>query len=70
MRYRIGEDIQNLGEPVGDELVSFSAILGLLMGVGFVVAGVRGKQVWLVFWGAGLVIASLVYLGADLLGYL
>lgn len=70
MRYRIGEDIQNLGEPVGDELVSFSAVLGLLMGVGFVIAGLRGKQIWLLFWGTGLVICSIVYLGAEILGYL
>lgn len=70
MRYRIGEDIQNLGEPVVDSLVPFSAILGLLMGIGFVIAGYRAKQIWLLFWGAGLVIASLLYLGADILGYI
>ena len=70
MRYRIGEDIQNLGEPVVDGLVPFSAVLGLLMGIGFVVAGYRAKQIWLLFWGTGLVIASLLYLVADILGYI
>ena len=70
MRYRIGEDSQNLGEPVGDELVSFSAVLGLLMGIGFVIAGLRAKQIWLAFWGAGLVICSVLYLGADILGFI
>lgn len=70
MRYRIGEGVQNLGEPVKDGLINFSAILGLLMGVGFVIAGLRAKQVWLTFWGAGLVICSLVYLGAEILGYI
>jgi len=70
MRYRIGEDVQDLGEPVVDGLIPFSAILGLLMGIGFVIAGYRGKQIWLLFWGTGLVLVSLVYLGADILGYL
>jgi len=69
MRYRIGEDVQNLGEPVVDGLVPFSAVLGLLMGIGFVVAGIRAKQIWLTFWGAGLVISSVLYLGADILGF-
>lgn len=69
MRYRIGEDVQNLGEPVKDGLVNFSAVLGLLMGIGFVVAGLRAKQAWLTFWGTGLVIASILYLGADILGF-
>ena len=72
MRYRIGEETQNLenlGDPVGGELVTFSVFLGLIMGVGFVVAGLRGKQIWLLSWGAGLVISSLLYIGADFMGY-
>lgn len=73
MRYRIGENtenLDNLGKPVGDELVSFSAVLGLLMGIIFIFGGLRGKQFWLIFWGSGLVISSILYLAADLLGYL
>jgi len=74
MRYRIGENIEgltdNLGEPVGDGLVTFSAILGVIMGIGFVVAGLRGKQIWLAFWGAGLVLSSIAYLAAGLFGYI
>jgi len=72
MRYRIGEeipDINNLGEPVGDQLVTFSAVLGLIIGVGFVVAGKRGKQFWLLSWGVGLVIASIAYLAAEVMGF-
>jgi len=68
MRYRIGEDINNLGEPVRDGLVSFSVIIGLVIGIIFVVAGIRSKQVWLTFWGSGLIIASVLYIGASLLG--
>lgn len=69
MRYRIGEDTQSLGEPVVDSLVPISAVLGLLMGIGFVIAGLKAKQIWLTFWGTGLVIASILYLAADILGY-
>ena len=75
MRYRIGEevqdlDVENLGEPVIDGLLIFSVILGLLMGIIFIVAGKKGKQIWLMFWGTGLVIVSLLYLAADLMGYI
>ena len=69
MRYRIGEDMQAVAEPVQDGLISFSALLGLIMGIGFVVAGWRGKQFWLLSWGAGLVVASILYLTAEYMGY-
>ncbi len=69
MRYRIGEDMQAVAEPVQDGLISFSALLGLIMGIGFVVAGWRGRQFWLLSWGAGLVVASILYLTAEYMGY-
>lgn len=66
MRYRIGQEpINSQGQPVGEGgLTIFTAVFSLLTGVGFVVAGVKGRQRWLIFWGAGLVLASLAYLGS------
>lgn len=61
MRYRIGSDPAQAHEQV-DGMIVGSAIFGLFMGIIFVVAGVRARQFWLAFWGAGLVMASSAYL--------
>lgn len=61
MRYRIGSDPQQAGQQV-DGMIVGSAIFGLFTGMVFVVAGVRARQFWLAFWGAGLVLASSAYL--------
>jgi len=78
MRYRIGEesqtqvatDVEQANEPVKDGLVGFSVILGLIIGIIFVVAGRRAKQYWLIFWGAGLVIAGIGYFISEYFGLL
>ena len=62
MRYREGEIPETIGPLIGDESLVFSVVLGFLMGIGFVIAGRRGKQIWMIFWGTGLVISSIVYL--------
>lgn len=66
MRYRIGQDPANvLGQPVTEDgLTIFTAVFSLLTGIGFVVAAIKGRQPWLLFWGGGLVLASLGYLGS------
>ena len=76
MRYRIGENTEQTIvnneqtiEPVKDGLVGFSVVLGLLIGVIFVVAGLRAKQYWLVFWGAGLAISSIAYFANEMFGF-
>lgn len=61
MRYRIGTDPQQAQEQV-DGMIVGSAVFGLFTGIGFVIAGVRARQFWLAFWGAGLVLASSAYL--------
>ena len=46
-----------------DGLAIFTAVFSLVTGIGFVIAGIRGRQRWLLSWGVGLVLASLSYLG-------
>ena len=61
MRYRIGSDPQEVQQQA-DGMIVGSALFGLVTGIIFVAAGWRARQFWLVFWGAGLVIASVAYL--------
>jgi hypothetical protein len=61
-RYRIGEDPLTYTDPVTTHMFTGIAIYGVFAGTGFVIAGLRGRQHWMVFWGAGLVLCSVVYL--------
>lgn len=61
MRYREGEEfLAHTG--VHEGMLLATVIIGLLMGIGFVIAGRRGRQYWLAIWGGGLVVASVAYL--------
>ena len=51
MRYRDTGDYQNSGVPVDDNLVFYSIILGIILGIGFIAAGFRVKRYWMVIWG-------------------
>jgi hypothetical protein len=62
MRYRIGEAP---GDPaLALDQVSFLAIaiLSLVIGTGFIFAGVRSRHYWMASWGTGLMLSSLVYI--------
>lgn len=69
MRYRDTGDYQNLGVPVDDNFVFLSILLGIVLGISFIVFGVKVKRYWMVIWGAGLVLASLSYFVMRMLGY-
>jgi len=43
--------------------------LSILIGMLFIVAGAKGKILWMKVWGAGLLILSVAYLVADYLGF-
>ena len=62
MRYRIGETPAEPGEPVGHGALTGGAVLSLLIGLGFIVAGLRTRHYWLSIWGAGLSLCSAAYL--------
>jgi hypothetical protein len=70
MRWREGTPIDQIGSSPEAGIFAFAAVLGLLIGVGFVVLGSYGRQRWLAIWGGGLVVASIYYLGAFGLGYM
>ena len=55
--------------PVGQSLFVGAGVFGTLVGIGFVAAGIRGRQIWFATWGGMLTIAGLAYLIASSLGY-
>jgi hypothetical protein len=69
MRYRDTGDYENMGAPVDDNLMFISIIVGIVLGIGFVAAGIRLKRYWMVIWGAGLIVSSLSYFVMRTLGY-
>ena len=69
MRYRDTGNYEQLGVPVDDNMIFFSIILGIIMGVGFVAAGIKVKRYWMSIWGVGLILASLSYFVMRWLGY-
>jgi len=63
MRYREGQEIPDNIEPhIGDASMMFAAVMGLLIGIVLSWLAKKGKQIWLLFWGVGLVLVSIVYL--------
>jgi len=68
MRYRIGDTPDELGDPIGQGPIVGSAVFSFVLGLGFVVAGLRSRHHWLTFWGAGLSLSSAFYLAFTLYG--
>jgi hypothetical protein len=62
MRYRIGETPGEQGFAADLWVFNGLAILSFLLGIGFVLAGIRSKHYWLSIWGAGLSLSSVIYL--------
>jgi hypothetical protein len=62
MRYRIGEEPDVLGTPMDQSAINSIALLSLLLGIGFVIAGLRSRHHWLTIWGAGLSLWSAGYM--------
>lgn len=69
MRYRDTGNYENLGAPAGDDMIFFSIILGIIIGVIFIIFGKRVKRYWMVIWGSGLILAALSYFVMKMLGY-
>lgn len=64
MRFRDGDPLVNLPHPpLNDETFVGTAVYCLALGIAGVVVGWYAKKLWLGFWSATLVVASLTYLG-------
>ena len=61
MRYRIGSD-PGSGAPATDDMLLLTVILSLVVGVVLMWLARKGRQMWLLAWSAGLVVASIVYM--------
>lgn len=65
-----GHPIEELPRTAADPITAHMflgiAVYGVLVGVGFVMMGVRGRQRWMVFWGGGLVLTSFTYLASRI----
>lgn len=68
MRYQEGTDPSQTAYAGTQEMLVGSAVYGLLVGIGLFAAGLKTRQLWMVFWGALLTVSSLAYLGAAALG--
>lgn len=63
MRYRIGESPEQAAATSFDQGIFTSiTVLSLVMGIGFIFAGLRSGHYWMTFWGSGLSISSVGYL--------
>lgn len=61
MRYRIGESPETPGPSPDQGPLLMTAVLSLLIGIGFIVAGLRSRHYWMAIWGSGLSLCSAVY---------
>jgi hypothetical protein len=62
MRYRIGEEPGMPGTTMDQGAIDSIALLSLLLGIGFVIAGLRSRHYWLAIWGTGLSLWSAGYI--------
>ena len=68
MRYRAGEDPATASLISTDYMMILTALLSIAIGAVLVWMGVHGRQMWLRWWGGGLVVASVATLVWTALG--
>ena len=62
VRYRIGTEPGAEGYALDQGAFISIAVLSLLMGFGFIYAGLKSRHYWLTLWGSGLSLSSVAYL--------
>ena len=62
MRYRIGETPEESTLALDQGVFTSIAVLSLIMGIGFVLAGLRSRHYWMATWGTGLTLSSIAYI--------
>lgn len=61
MRYRIGADPTS-GAQATDDMLLFTVIISLIIGFVLMWLARHGRQMWLMAWSVGLVLASVAYM--------
>lgn len=69
MRYREDAVTGGAGAPVSDGMIVGTAIYTLVVGIGLCLLGIRSRLMWVTAMGGILVVVSVVYLGAAVLGF-
>lgn len=67
MRYREGMVVDGKPAQVNETMLVATAGFGLLTGVLMLIAGIRARLLWMIVWGFGLVLASLVYISYSII---
>lgn len=69
MRYRdSGEPLPLYSEASSmNDMVLFTVVLSLFIGIILTALGWKGRQMWLTVWAAGLVVCSVLYIGWDVM---
>lgn len=64
MRYKDDQTLEGykLAQHSSDDMLLLTAVLGVLVGFALSYMGKRGKQLWMLVWGIGLILAS-IYMG-------
>lgn len=64
MRYKDDQTLEGykLAQHSSDDMLLLTAVLGVLVGFILSYMGKRGKQLWMLVWGIGLILAS-IYMG-------
>jgi hypothetical protein len=62
MRYRIGETPGEQVTALDQGAFLTIAVFSLIIGIGFVMAGMRSRHYWMAIWGTGLSLSSLAYI--------
>jgi len=61
MRYRIGDDSAT-GATATDDMLLLTVVIGLVVGMVLIWLARLGRQMWLMVWSVGLVLASIAYI--------
>jgi len=61
MRYRIGDDPTS-GASATDDMLLLTVVISLVVGVVLIWLARLGRQMWLMAWSVGLVLASIAYM--------
>jgi len=51
------------------QMLTLTMVISIVIGVLFIIAGIRGKILWMRVWGAILLLLSAAYIAADWLGF-